>query len=69
MNAPWRLLAAAIVGAGIAASGYMVGKGLTGFRGDNRTITVKGLAEIGGGMLRLGCWSKVHKANSTIVVY
>ncbi len=45
MNAPWRLLAAAIVGAGIAASGYMVGKGLTGFRGDNRTITVKGLAE------------------------
>jgi uncharacterized protein len=45
MESSWRLMAAAVIGAGIAASGYLVGKGLTGFRGDFRTITVKGLAE------------------------
>jgi uncharacterized protein len=45
MESTWRLMAAAVIGAGIAASGYLVGKGLTGFRGDFRTITVKGLAE------------------------
>jgi uncharacterized protein len=40
-----KLIAAALVGAAILACGYFIGKGLTGFRSENRAITVKGLAE------------------------
>jgi hypothetical protein len=45
MDSFFKLVAAAIVGAAILACGYFIGKGLTGFRSDNRAITVKGLAE------------------------
>lgn len=40
-----RLLAAALVGAGVALGGLAVGQGLERFRQADRTVTVKGLAE------------------------
>ena len=40
-----RLLAAALVGAGLALAGLSVGQGLERFRLADRTVTVKGLAE------------------------
>lgn len=40
-----RLLAAALVGAGLAVAGLAVGNGLERFRLADRTVTVKGLAE------------------------
>jgi len=40
-----RLLAAALVGAGVAVAGLAVSNGLERFRLADRTVTVKGLAE------------------------
>jgi len=40
-----RVLAAALVGAAIAAGGLWVGQGLERFRTGDRTVTIKGLAE------------------------
>jgi hypothetical protein len=40
-----RLLAAALVGAGVALAGFTIGQGLERFRLADRTVTVKGLAE------------------------
>jgi len=42
-----RLVAAFVVGAGVAASGLFVGGGLERFRMADRSIAVKGLAEQG----------------------
>jgi hypothetical protein len=39
------LAAAALVGGGLAASGYLVGHGIVDFRGAARSVTVKGVAE------------------------
>ena len=45
MNALSRLIAALLVGAGIAVAGFSVSQGLERFRMADRAITVKGLAE------------------------
>ncbi len=46
MNNTWtRLVAAALVGAGLAVGGFAVGQGLERFRMADRSISVKGLAE------------------------
>ena len=45
MNALSRLIAALLVGAGIAVAGYSVSQGLERFRMSDRSVTVKGLAE------------------------
>lgn len=42
---PYRLLAALLVGAGIALGGWAVGQGIERFRMADRSVTVKGLAE------------------------
>jgi hypothetical protein len=45
MNAVSRLLAALLVGAGLAVAGWSVSQGLERFRMSDRSVTVKGLAE------------------------
>ncbi|MDO9291451.1 MAG: SIMPL domain-containing protein, partial [Hydrogenophaga sp.] len=45
MNTLSRLIAALLVGAGIAVAGYSVSQGLERFRMSDRSVTVKGLAE------------------------
>ncbi len=45
MNTLSRLIAALLVGAGIAAAGFAVSQGLERFRMSDRSVTVKGLAE------------------------
>ena len=45
MNTPAAILCSLIVGAGIAAGGYLAGQGLVQSRLGDRTVTVKGLSE------------------------
>jgi hypothetical protein len=42
---PAALVLGACLVVGLAAGGWLVGRGLSGFRSDNRTVTVKGLVE------------------------
>ncbi|HRE12910.1 MAG TPA: SIMPL domain-containing protein [Usitatibacteraceae bacterium] len=44
-STPAAIVLALGLAVGLAAGGWLVGKGLSGFRGDLRTVTVKGLVE------------------------